>query len=388
MTSAARSHPPATSFDVAVIGGGIVGVASAAHLAEDGHRVVLLEREAIGAAASGRNSGVVQRPFDPAFTDLHLESVRRYRALGDLVDGFRLPDAPAGLLLVSLDPAAAATLADRFAGTHPDLDPVFVAPDDVRRLEPALGPQVAAVRLSIGYPVEPAAATRAYAAWAARLGVDLRIGSAARPWTELGRARGVEIATGERLAARDVVVAAGPWSPELLDPGGTWRPIRSIWGVVVAATLESPPRHVLEEADISIQPGDDAVAAGVEFSLMTAAGASSIGSTFLDAEPDPGAYVPEIVERATRFVPGVATARLGAHRRCARPVSLDGRPLVGSVPGVERLWIAAGHGPWGISTGPATGRLVADLIGGRLPAPPADIDPARFGAPPGAGPSA
>ncbi len=381
--SAPRPHPPTPSFDVAVIGGGIVGVAAAAHLAEDGRRVVLVEREEIAAGASGRNSGSVQRPFDGAFTDLHLETVRLYRALGDRVPGFRLPDVPAGLLLLTLDPSTATAQAARFAQTHADLDPTFLGPDDIRRLEPAIAPGVAAVRLAIGYPVEPAAATRTYATWAERLGVDVRIGSAARPWIEADRARGIETDSGERFGAHDVVVAAGPWTPGLLDPGGTWRPIRPIWGVVVSAILESPPRHVLEEAGISIQPGDDAIAAGVEFSLMTAGGATSIGSTFLAEEPDPRSYVPAIVERATRFVPGVAAARLGAHRMCARPVSLDGRPLIGAVPGIAGLWIAAGHGPWGISTGPATGRLVADLIAGRTAGPPAAFDPARFGPPQG-----
>jgi len=49
---------------------------------------------------------------------------------------------------------------------------------------------------------------------------------------------------------------------------------------------------------------------------------------------------------------------------------------------MEGLWIAAGHGPWGVSTGPDSGRLLADLLLGRLAEPPAALDPARFGAPP------
>ena len=52
---------------------------------------------------------------------------------------------------------------------------------------------------------------------------------------------------------------------------------------------------------------------------------------------------------------------------------------VGAVPGVAGLWIAAGHGPWGISTGPAAAPLLVDLLDGRLPAPPTALDPGRFG---------
>jgi glycine/D-amino acid oxidase-like deaminating enzyme len=68
-------------------------------------------------------------------------------------------------------------------------------------------------------------------------------------------------------------------------------------------------------------------------------------------------------------------------RACARPLSADGRPLLGRAPGRERVFVAAGHGPWGISLGAASARLVADLVLGRVAAPPPEFDPARFGAP-------
>ena len=67
--------------DVAVIGGGIVGCALAAFLAEGGASVVLYEREQIAAGASGRNSGVLQHPFDETLAGLYEESLRHYREL-------------------------------------------------------------------------------------------------------------------------------------------------------------------------------------------------------------------------------------------------------------------------------------------------------------------
>ena len=147
--------------------------------------------------------------------------------------------------------------------------------------------------------------------------------------------------------------------------------------------MVDPPRHVVEEAEIGIEPGEgDAPAQDpISFSLITAAGTSAVGSTFLEEAPDPAAVAPAILAHAARFVPAVATARRHGVRACARPLSRDGRPLLGRVPGIEGLWIAAGHGPWGISTGPASGRLVADLVLGGGAAPPAEFDPARFGTP-------
>lgn len=363
-----------------MIGGGIIGVASAAFLAGAGRRVHLYEIESIAAGASGRNSGVLQYPFDPVFAALHVETVALYRELEAATNGaFRLPVAPVGLLSVTPDDGAARRLTAALTVQQPHLRPTYLPADEVRALEPSIAPGIAACRLDIGYPVAPAAATRAYAEWAAALGVSVSVGIGARPWIEDGTVRGAQLSTGERIPAADVVVAAGPWTPAIVDPSGGWRPIRPLWGVVVAVELARPPFHVLEEAEIDIEPGPDNGEPGHAFSLVTAAGASSLGSTFLDDQPDAAALVPALVERGRAFVSEIGTARLGAHRMCARPLSRDGRPLIGRIPGAEGLWVAVGHGPWGISTGPASGRLIADLITGDLAAPPAAVDPARFG---------
>jgi glycine/D-amino acid oxidase-like deaminating enzyme len=375
------------SPDVAVIGGGIVGVATAAHVAETGRAVVLVERDDIAAGASGRNSGVVQHPIDPVLVTAHHRTVDLYRQLEASGDGtFHLPETPSGLLYVTNDPEVARDHAAWFRGSMPELDPLFLGPGEAHQLEPALAASVAACRLDIGYPVGPARATLAYAEHARTLGVRIVTGSAASVRMAAGRATGVGLADGSVIDAGEVVVAAGPWSPTVVDPTGRWNPIRPVWGVVVTVGLADPPRHVLEEAEITSTiepsgPSDDG-AAGIEFSLITADGASSLGSTFLDARPEPATLVDELVERGARFVPAIATARRGDHRVCARPVSRDGRPLVGRVPGIDGLWIAAGHGPWGISTGPAAGVMIAELLDGRLDVPPAALDPARFGSPP------
>jgi glycine/D-amino acid oxidase-like deaminating enzyme len=184
-------------------------------------------------------------------------------------------------------------------------------------------------------------------------------------------------------------VTAGPWTPGIIDPTGSWRPIQPIWGVVAEVALDNAPAHVLEEAGIGIEPrpgrdGDADAAApgdGFEFSLVTARGATSLGSTFLAAEPRPADLVDRLRARGASFVPGLAHAPLVSVRSCARPVALDGRPLVGAVPWFDRVFVAAGHGPWGISTGPATARLISDLVLGNESAIPAALDPARFGVP-------
>ena len=191
-----------------------------------------------------------------------------------------------------------------------------------------------------------------------------------------GVAAGV-VAGGERIAAGAVVVAAGPWTPEAIDPSGSWRPIAPVWGVTVALRLPAAPRAVVEEAGV-----EDLVASGgppAVFSLVTAGGVSTLGSTFLAEAPDPAALAPLLLEHGTRFVPALRSAELGAPRACARPVSRDGLPLLGPVPGRERLFVAAGHGPWGISAGPGSARLVADAVLGAPAAIPPELAAGRFG---------
>ena len=328
--------------DVVVVGGGIVGCALAAFLAEGGAQVVLYEREAIAAGASGRNSGVVQDTLDPALNDLYEESLEHYRTLGH---GFELPAEPAGLLLVSdqpLEPVPGATYLEGAA---------------LREAEPTLADGLVAYRLETGRPVPPAAAAHAFAARAREAGARLEIGTA--------QIRdGVVIIDGEPRPAGAVAIAAGPWSAELVP-----LPVSALWGVVVEFELPDPPRHVLEEAGIKVLTGADGIP-DVLFSAVTARGISSVGSTFLTERPDPDALAPRIVANATRFLPTLTGATPRGLRACARPISADGRPFLGLI--AKGLAVATGHGPWGITLGPASARLVADQLLGR----PAEIPPA------------
>jgi glycine/D-amino acid oxidase-like deaminating enzyme len=337
-----------------VIGGGVVGTAAAAFLTGAGARVELWERDELAAAASGRNSGAVQHPYDPALAGLHAETVAIYREL----PGLRFPPSAAGVLLLARERAPA------LAGLPPELEPRLLEGVELERAEPALGPGLGAWRLETGYPVEPAAATLALAALARERGAALTTGAEARPWIEDGTARGV-LAGGERRSAGAVLVAAGPWTPSLVDIPDF---LATVWGVNVEVALTDPPRHVLEEASVK----EVAAAGGPEtlFSLVTAAGRSALGSTFLLEEPDPATLTPALVERGAGFVPSLREARVAGARACPRPASLDGRPLLGPLPGVEGLWVAAGHGPWGISIGPGSARLVAGAMlgdGARIP---------------------
>jgi glycine/D-amino acid oxidase-like deaminating enzyme len=351
--------------DFAVIGGGIVGCSLAAFLAEAGATVVLYEREAIAAGASGRNSGVVQHPLDAALVGLYEESLEHYAALGR---GFMLPADPVGLLLVSDRPETLGPAPAEF----PELNPILLEGADLRAAEPTLADGLAAWRLDTGRPVPPAAAANAFALRAHEAGAQLCIGEAAYVALEDGRATGVTVG-GTHHPAGAVAIAAGPWSPETLsaDKRGLSPLIKSLWGVVVELELPDAPRHVLEEAGIKSLTSAEGAPAAL-FSAVTARGISSIGSTFTSERPDAEAIAPALLRNATRFLPALNGLKPRGLRACARPSSADGLPLLGRVPGIGGLAIASGHGAWGITLGPASARLVADQLLGR----PAEIPPA------------
>ena len=351
-------------MDVAVIGGGIVGVAAAAFLAEGGAEVALAEQTEIGAGASGRNSGAVQHPFDPALAELHEETVAIYRELeAPATSAFPLDRPPDGLLSVAPDPAPLEAFAADVSREFPALHPQVLSPTELAAIEPALAPDLHACRTETAWAVPPAAATHALADRARDAGARFF------GWPE-----------SFELDADVTLVTAGPWTSQVVDPTGKWRPIHPVWGVVAEVELEHAQRHVLEEAGIpeladALTDGD---AEPQLFSMVSSDGRHGLGSSFTADEPDAHATAALLVERAKRFLSGIGAVR--ATRACARPVSADGRPLIGQV--AERLYVCAGHGPWGISTGPASARLVADLILGRGVEIPPQLDAARFGPPP------
>jgi len=386
------SERSTSTADVVIVGGGIVGTAAAMFLAEAGASVTLVERDGLASAASGANSGVIQHPFDPVLAALYRETLEHDRRLAEANVGFAIGAEPVGLLYVSRDERAVRETDRLLALAFPDLGRDVVQGMDLARLDPAVSPELWACRVDIGFPVQPAASTYGFATLAERAGVRVRVGRPAVLEHDRDRVTGVVVA-GVEIAAGAVLVAAGPWTPEVVDPTGRWRPIQPRWGVVVETLLPEGPHHVLEEAEIGEAIGTDRPApestidgvdeaaseAHVDFSFVPVDGVASIGSTFLTREPEAASWVEPILAHAARFVPAVADAPIRGTRSCPRPQSLDGRPLIGAVPGRDGLFVCAGHGPWGISTGPASARLVADAILGRPPATPRALDPARFG---------
>ncbi|WP_445148708.1 NAD(P)/FAD-dependent oxidoreductase [Baekduia sp. Peel2402] len=343
--------------DVVVIGGGIVGVSAALFLAEAGASVTLLEAEAVAAAASGRNAGSIQHPMDAVRSELYEESVAIHRRFGVI------GDEAAGLLVVGPDADAAVAGAAAFPGLR--AEPLDAAA--LRAVEPEMAEGLDGVLVhGTGYPAHPAAATHRLAEEARALGATIVEGVRAVPEVVGGRAVGARADDGTLHAADRVLVAAGPWSSALADPTGEWSPVSALWGVTMQVAL--PPGHGVRHR---IEEWDEPFDAGVQFEATPLDDVTVLGASRTIETPDETTYAAAILSRAARFLPILASARTVKAATCARPVTPDGLPLLGPVPGVEDLHVAAGHGPYGISLGPASGRIAADVLLDRSAVPTA-----------------
>jgi glycine/D-amino acid oxidase-like deaminating enzyme len=299
--------------------------------------------------------------------------VELYRESAVADAGFELPSSPTGLMLISFDEEAVRAAHSALTKDWPDLRPELLAAGEAVRVEPSLHPELAACRLETGYPVAPATATLAFARRAQAAGAAVFTATEASISIVGERTAGIRI-DGRGLECDKVLVAAGPWTSDLVPGWAALRPIGAVWGVVATTTISESPVHILEELGI----GHEAEMSGRLFSLVTVGGAASVGSTFIEEVPDEHALAAEIVARGAMFVPALASAQIESIRSCARPASFDGRPIIGAVPAVDGLYVCAGHGPWGISTGPASAELIVQQIRGEASEWP-ELSAARMG---------
>jgi len=396
--------------DVVVVGGGVVGCACALALADRGLEVVVLERAGLAAGASGRNRGLLLPHPDHVANPLYLEGVAGYQRLAEEA-AIPFGPRPTALLVVAADEVGLAEverLAEALGGFGHDVE--LLDPGMLAKLEPCLAPDLAGgLRHDEGWEVDPTAATLAFAAAARRGGAVFRTHDQAhRLVVDDDRVTGV-VVDGGPLAAGAVVLATGPWTRPLAAWAGIDLPVGGARGwLLQTAPLPWTVGHALMDAgwaapvdpafqgraptieELAGEPPD--AEAWTAFALQQAPGGQAVVGASLAASLREDSEHPETVRglarRACRFVPGLAGVPVVATWSGVRPVTPDGHPLVGPVPGLAGLWVAAGHGPIGVLAAPATARMLAEhLVDGRPDPAAAPFDPARFttSAPPPAG---
>lgn len=365
--------------EVVVVGGGIIGCAAAYELALRGARVTLLERSELAAGASGRNHGLLVSPLDPDMVPMAKESFAAYDEIRDLAPvPIRLDPSPIGFLLAAGDDPGErasgreeAEAAAKCGVVVESLDPAAMT-----ELEPALAEDLTeGWLLEDARRLDPAALTVSYALMARAHGADVRTHSATRALVMTGERVGGVITDDGPVHADHVIVAAGPWSASLLRPVGAdlrvsgargWlvhlsppQPVlkrlvgRAGWHVPPSAE-PSPPLRAGEVAD-----GNPAADTGALIQ-PNADGTLLVGGSrqrVVTPEPEDPVVPRRLLGEAIRLVPTLSEAAVLGAWWGIRPVTPDGRPMVGTVG--EGLSVATGHGSLGVILAAGTARLIA-----------------------------
>jgi sarcosine oxidase subunit beta len=244
------------------------------------------------------------------------------------------------------------------------IDTSVVEPAELQSLEPAINVDdvaLAAYEPQSGY-ADPVATTRSMAEAAARHGAAFKLGvPIGAIETASGRIRGVVDAAGIRYAADAVCVAAGPWTDRLLKPLGAAIGIRAERAQIASFKRPSTLKHCGCIDTISgsyFRPQGDA---------ETLIG---LGDVKAEYEPDPDSFredndadfVTEVAERLAHRVPAMAGAGYSRGHAGIYDVSPDSRAVMGPVPEVGGLYVAAGFSGTGFKTAPAVGAAMAELI--------------------------
>ena len=366
------------SFDVIIVGAGIVGAACAAECARSGLKVLVVDRGPIGGGTTGAGMGhlVVMDDSEAQFA-LTAYSLRLWRQLADALPADVEYD-PCGTLWLAADEEEMAEVrrkAERY-GTK-GLAVEVLDGRRVAELEPNLrGGMAGGLRVVEDAILYPPCAARFLVEEAGRKGATVRTGIAVRKLLEEG---GVELADGSKVTAGASVNATGPWSPEL-TPGV---PVRRRKGhLVITDRYPGYVHHQVVESGYvksAHSLSEDSVAFNIQ---PRKTGQMLIGSSRQFDSPGTAVEQPilnRMLRHACEYLPSLgqlSVLRAWTGHRAATPDSL---PLIGPSSIGSRIWLATGHEGLGITTSLGTGRLLVDLLLDRASEiPAAPYSPARF----------
>jgi len=376
-------------FDAIVIGGGLLGTATAYHLVAAGARTLLVDRADVGRATDA-GAGILSpetNSRDPeAWFQLAVAAAAYYPTLVE-----RLRDEQAGetgyarcgrlVVAVSDDEAQSFEHARRVVferqrarGLPKPEDLHEVSAAEARELFPPLAPVRGAIYSRVGARVDGRLLNRALRNAAEARGLLVRAGSVERLVLAGPRASGV-VADGETLAAGAVAIAGGAWTDERFGRQlGVRIPVAPQRGQIIHLGL-----HGVDTGRWPVVSGfHDHYLVAWPDSRVVAGATRETGSGF--APHTTAAGVREVLGEALRVAPGLAGAEIREIRVGLRPLTSDTLPVLGPVPGVDGVFLVTGHGPTGLTLGPYSGKLVAGQMLGK--APEADLRPfsvARFG---------
>jgi glycine/D-amino acid oxidase-like deaminating enzyme len=342
---------------VLVCGGGVIGVAIAYYLGLRGAEALVIERAGVANAASGKSGGFLALDWcdGSRLSQLARRSYALHAELAEAVPegGYRRLTTFGGFASSGGRARAGTWISPRIA------------------IERRLGTTATTAQ------IDPAAFTRGLMRAAEGHGATLRMGTVTGLVRVGDRVAGAMV-NGAPVAADAVVIAMGPWS--IL--AAAWLPLPAVYGLkghsIVFRTGDAVPPEALflemgEEGGGVLSPEVFPRPDGTTY-VCAISSDSPLPVDPADVVPDPGA-IDRLKAVAAQIAPVLASAPVIATQACFRPVTEDGLPLIGAIPGLAGAYVATGHSVWGMLNAPATGEAMAGLI---LDGRPGKVDLAPF----------
>ncbi|MGV3558237.1 NAD(P)/FAD-dependent oxidoreductase [Larkinella arboricola] len=399
---------------IGIIGGGVIGLCSAYYLNKAGYRVTVFDKNPITDGCSFGNAGMIvpshiiplaqpgmiakgmrmlMRPTSPfyikprlsadllrwgwlfykhstpehversipALRDISLLSKKFYQELAR-TDGLSFGWEEVGLLMLYKTALAEHEMAEEAeVANRAGIEARQLSGAQVQELEPNVRVNV---RGAVYYPgdahLNPGQLIRSLVAYLKKQSVTLLEGQEVTGFGRSG-SRITSVRTpGTEHSVDELVIAAGAWSPGLTRLLGVSLPLQGGKGYSFMVRNQQPnirvPAIMLEARATATPMGPD----------LRFAGTLEVAGTDLSVNMN---RVRGIVNSIQNYYPELPADLPDVSKVWSglRPCSPDGLPYIGRMTGFENLTLATGHGMMGVSLGPATGKLVADCIGNRMP---------------------
>ena len=351
----------AETSEVVIIGAGIVGCATAYYLAKQGIKSIIIEKDAVATHASGFSAGLLNPLYGSGIPgpaekvahesfDLHGQWEQDIQSESGVDPQYSLKSA---LYTITTEEEAdeysdlfeLAKRVDRFGAR-------WIDGDEVRSLEPRVSTKVIKGMYLEGMKqVDSYQLTLGLLQAAEKYGATMRHGTVTGLKRSQSRVTGVQLDSGEISCAK-VIVAMGPWTQEAEAWLGIPIPIRPLKGQILRLEVDGPP------VQQSLYPsGGGYVSTKFDGLVWVGTTEEEVG---FDDHPTPEArdYIMKLV---LEVMPSLSEARVALQTACLRPLSADGLPIIGEVPGWEGVYLATGAGRKGILLAPAMAQAIVDL---------------------------
>ncbi len=345
---------------VLVAGAGVVGLSCAYYLSTRGFRVEILDAGAPPSPTTSASLGVLTHfnggpdPYSALYRDGHalysgLAAQLREETGADI--GWR----PLGGIDLAFSEGEEEELRQILRFNQERGCPAeWLEAPDLRRLEPRISPQArAGVYFSGDHRVDPVCLAQALLKAARQRGAQMRCGEPVEGFAQQGQGVRVQTRQGVRQA-EFLVLAAGSWTGELGRRCGAQIPVRPVRGQHCSFAGGGELHHVLRCAGLHLVPSGEQIIVGA---TVEEAGFE------IETTAEAAGQFGEFFSRVLDLPPVRRGARAGL-----RPKPKGGRPIIGPLPGQDRVFAATGHYKNGILLGPLTGQVLAEWLGtGRPP---------------------